>query len=543
MAQQLAKAIAVPGRTPPQRFPSFPALERTAVMGFNANSALTVTSTATNPDANKVMLTRSAFFPLWGSLSVTSTSSAPSWGLCYQTSYIEATTGAQTWDATATAISGAWSKTTTVGPVPEFPNATLGSCDYGVFGIDSGTGTLPWVYIPGKSYVLISLNKSGHPWEANVSLEQWEGPSQVSAYNTSVNFDSGGVDQAGAKAIYNVNPTWLRLKVLSITTNTNAAINFHVSIGASCNVGQPTFVPTGGSNPSAGQWTISGTGTNSAFVPISHSAEWANSILPWKAARLTATAALFTNATKVMNKEGTALWGRLGPSVKNPFLVTRADIATLHPAEKRFMGLEKGCYAYNPPSEDLAEFRNSVYVTSYLTTTLAFPVYRLDDRAYLCHGFFDDPDGNTTLAVNMDWHIEFRSSSTLFNLGVSSTPLENLHTAQLALLKAGFFFENENHAGVISKIISAIGSLHPLLRVAAPLAAGLLQSSSVAVGRKTRTVQATSARGSGIVTTTKRPPARAPRSRKKTKPGTRPRTASARLPPFKMEYRTAASRR
>lgn len=501
-------------------------------MGFNANTTLAVNSSYLNSSVNRVMLCRSAFFPLWCNIHGTSAAAGNTWGLTYQTNFLEAATTPETWDAAPVAVSGMWSKNYTEGVCPSTGFSNLGGTDYGVFGVDEMTGPLPWVYVPANSYAVVSISKFGSAFEANVTLERWNGPGTVETFAASWGFDSAGVNQAAGKAILFNSNVWVRAKILSMTTNTNSAVPIQISVGASTGSIAPVFSATS----DAGSWSASTYGSSNAmFVPATCSVEWANSILPWKAARLTAVAALFTNTTKVLNKEGTALWGRIGPNVKEPFNITDTDLSTLHPAEKSYMGLEKGCYAYNPPSEDLAEFRNYTYRSIFGTTNVAFPVHRLDDRAYVCHGVFGDPDGGTTLAVNLDWHIEFRTSSTLFQIGVSATPLENLHTAQIALLKAGFFFSNDSHMGIISKIVSALGSLHPLLRVAAPLASGLLSASSIAVGRKTKTIQATNARSVGLVQQAKpsRGRSRSRSTRAKSRKGTQPRTMTTRLPPFK----------
>lgn len=543
MAQQLAKAIALPGKTKPMRFPSFPALERTALMAFNSNLTYTVASDVAS-DGNHVMLCRSAFFPLWGTTYPAAGTTASCYGLTYELATLEPSTTPSTHDLPPIGVSGVWSPKYKSGVYPDNTYTAYAGTASGVFAIDAETGPTPWVYAPGNSQLLLSIAKFGGAWEAAISLEVWAGPGKTAYYGVNFLLNSGGVDQAGATRLLVSSPTWFRLVNVSFTLASTVAVGPQVSLGVSLGSGAPTFTATGGFPAGTGSWSTAVTSTGDRlFVPLTYSPEWENSSLPWRGTRLTAAAALFTNTTKVLNKEGTVLWGRVGPGLVNPYRAKSSDVSTLHPAEKSFMGLEQGCYAYNPPSEDLAEFR-SYALQSFFAMFPDIPVHRLDDRAYVCHGFFTDPDGGTTLAINLDWHVEFRSSSTLFQLGVSSTPLENLHTAQIALLKAGFFFQNEDHTGIIAKIISAIGSLHPLLRVAAPLAAGLLQSSSVAVGKRSKPIRATSARRSGI-TTQKSAPRTNTRRRaksKKAKRGTQPRTVTT-LPPFKMEYRTARSRR
>lgn len=58
----VAKAFSLPHETPPIRLPSFPALEKTAVLTFNQTATITVTS---DPNLNRGAVFRQAAYPLW----------------------------------------------------------------------------------------------------------------------------------------------------------------------------------------------------------------------------------------------------------------------------------------------------------------------------------------------------------------------------------------------------------------------------------------------------------------------------------------------
>jgi hypothetical protein len=196
--------------------------------------------------------------------------------------------------------------------------------------------------------------------------------------------------------------------------------------------------------------TVSSTATYNLF-PGFAPAEFGNSTLPWATTRTTATAALFTNVTQVLNKGGTVLAGRITPQVHNPWLVTSATLSTLHPAEKQFLGLETGLYTYVPPSTDLADFWDYTLPTDSGT----LPLFRLDNTAMCNVGFFTTTGVIESIAITTDWHIEFRTSSALFPIGMCTMTLETLHQAQLALHAVGFFFENPDHKDVLSKVASS----------------------------------------------------------------------------------------
>lgn len=494
MAQQIAKAIACPGKVAPMRFPSFPALERTAVMGFNASIPYSIGAGDT-----QVFLSRSATFPIWGEQAMTGNTST--YGVGYEFTSTEGVATTELQNPTVIDTSGVWWGSNQSGVALPTRTAPGSGIKRAILGIDGATTDLPFIYAPKDSYLMMSMGKLGVNWEATITFESWVAPGDVQNYGTVFKLTSGGVDASGSATHKLTTNVWLRLKGLSLELAGTAGVGVTpvVAVGVSVSsVSAPVFSNSG----SYGSWSFPAVGSSRFLLPLTFSPEYSNSIIPWQSTRLNSVAALFTNTTKVLNKEGTVLWGRVSPARYNPWRTAKTDIDQLHPAEKCFMNLEQGAYVYNPPSTDLADFHNYTYRSYYGTgngDNDNQPVYRLDSTAYVVQGFFNDPDGDSNFAINCDYHLEFRNSSTLFQIGVASSPLECLHTAQLGLLKAGFFFNNMDHIAVISKIISALGSLHPLLSVAAPIASGILQSSSLALSKKTKTPKPTSGARSGIV--------------------------------------------
>ena len=75
------------------------------------------------------------------------------------------------------------------------------------------------------------------------------------------------------------------------------------------------------------------------------------------------------------------------------------------------------------------------------TKPLTIPVIvDLDALAYFHPIVFSDIDAgtDTQLAVTVDRHIEFRATSVIFPLGVSTASLETYHSSQVALVNQGF---------------------------------------------------------------------------------------------------------
>lgn len=521
MAEVLAKAIALPGKVPPVRFPSFPTLERTAVMGFNANFTL-----AASAGDTKVMLTRSPVLPMWADYAYTiPVNGALTYGVVHQGTALPAYTASDVpgdgVSTEMTSIVGAWHQLSRVGVnIPVFTNGPGGNWPTrrAVVAIDPATGPTPWVWAPAAMTFLLAINAAPYAYDATVTLESWVAPGKTAYWNTRTVSTAVANNSAGVSFGTSSTNRWIRVASVVVSPKgAGASWTPTVSFGTLVTTTVPTFTP----DTAAGIWAIpSSSGDRTVFLPSTISSEIDNSLLPWSATRLTAVAALLTNTTKVLNKEGTALWGRINPVLTDPFRASAADLQQLHPAEKAFMDLEQGCYVYNPPSTDITRMDSQLISVG----TTPYPVFDLSNSAFYVVGILTDPDGGTSLAVNLDYHLEFRTSSTLFQIGVATATLEALHTAQIALLKHGFFFHNADHVTMIKGIISALASLHPLLRVAAPLAKGLYQTTSYALQSRPGPQQrptATSGQRSGIVST--RPPRR--RRAKVTRPKTNPRPA------------------
>jgi len=235
-------------------------------------------------------------------------------------------------------------------------------------------------------------------------------------------------------------------------------------------------------------------------LPWAPPSEFATTPLPYYATRTTAAAALFTNVSKVQNKEGTIQAGRLNPKATNIWSAAKSALTNLHPSEKQLLGLETGFYTFCPPSTDLASFWD--YTLSTAQGASAAPMVRLDNDSLANLFFFDDPDGSTSLAVNVDYHIEFRTTSALWPIGLSAMSLESLHAAQLSLVEVGFFFPNETHEELKKKVVprlaTALGQVSSLVGVVHPTLGKALKFGSMIMSKKNKTaVRPTSADASG----------------------------------------------
>lgn len=452
-----AKTLALPGESKPLRFPSFPALERTAVLALNHCSSFNLGSTS-----SRVLLSRQATYPLW-------TSQITSYAAYFEIG------GTDAWEATqnttgkinAMAAGGGLTSGTFSYP-PTFSGYTAPALKLPIIGRDSDTTSDLWIYAPKGTDLAFGSVFSGNPGvgeQGFIEFDSWISPGEVVSQTLNVPLAAFAGQVYAVWQLPNIDSNiWIRPTRWG-STSASPSVKFtpFLQVG----------VHTGGlsANFSTYRWTFTSS-TREILMPLATLPDYFTSALPWSATRVTATAALFTNTTKALNKEGTVLWARVDPLVHNPWSVPEASLAAFHPAEKAYLPLEKGTYTYTMPSSDMSTFVDYTYI---FTPGYMIPVCRLDHTGLVNVGIFSDADFSTPtqLAVNLDVHLEFRTTSALFNIGMASSPVEMLHQAQLVLMKTGFFFENESHDSIIMRAIRALASAAPMLSIMGPIGKGM----------------------------------------------------------------------
>lgn len=461
----LAKQIALPGEYTPTRLPSFPAMERTAVLGFNVPRTYTVDS------GNVMLLTRQAAYPLWAHTTAFFGASCDAYIHTYGTNTVSFNT--TTRSATISPSLRSWTAsniTAGTGVVGLQGSANSAVGNYPVVGQDAETGPVPWTYVPvnagfgfiahndGTGTIVPATNE-----QIQVVCEIWAAPGETKSLSPyTFTWAAGFAGAASAAALGSAIPggapkqgAWIRPTMVSIA-GTATDVNFNrlsiaIVYGGSYTVTLSATVP--------GTVNV-GTATNSpVFAPITHLKEFGHSPMPWYSTRVTAVGLLGTNVTPTREKSGTILCGRLPPAVTygGPWGVDETDLESLHPAEKDWLALETGVYTYAPPSTDLSTFYD--YTLSTAAGAAPSPAYRLDNPS-MCNFMVFRPSGvSETLALTLSFHIEFRTSSSLFPIGISDLSLETLHKAQLALVTTGFFFENPEHKSVLTRLAMAVNTL------------------------------------------------------------------------------------
>lgn len=503
----LARQIALPGEHAPERFPSFPALERTAVIGFTQPASWAV---AANTSTHG-FLARQATYPCWLDTLLPGTDSTPpntvAWAnwTAYLSNVITSTvpTINATYDFQGTNLYNYGSGTTSAAPSTSIGvTNSSGFSTWSIVGVDESLGPTPFTYIPPgfKLYVIAAGGGTfGSGATVTVNLERWLAPGlsdfPVGNALAVVGSNTGGM----AAAVSSLGGCWIR--PTSAVTN-QASGGVPPQLAAYLLVTNGTGVYTGSAaNP--GSVAMSASIQTVSLLPVAVPTEFSTSAVPWQDTRVTASAALLTNVTQVLNKGGTVLGGRLSPNLKSPWLATVADITALHPAEKAYLPLETGMYTYCPPSSDMQNFMDYAQVVQ--ATSGKIPLYRLDNAALVNH-FYLLSTTAVSMALNVSWHFEFRTSSALFQIALSGLTLESLHAAQLVLAQAGFFFENPEHDSVLGKVIKSakqiaphllsVAEMHPAARAAAGVLKGAMK---VPLPRQMPSkMKTTTADGSGI---------------------------------------------
>jgi hypothetical protein len=494
----LARQMALPHEYAPERFPSFPALERTAVMSFNSPTTLTV------GHQNALMVCRQAAYPAWGRW--TNGHSGTQYTGVWQAGTTDFGSAVITerqvnfnnpyMTMVANNTSPATDRIAIAGYVP-FPYPQP------VMGVDAGLSPYPFIYVPAGAALqtIIGFNDFAINTLVATSLEFeiWTSAGEGRRGNLNGNIPANVRSGLLGTSTFSDN-TWIRPVMATFNVNPGqatfsklATVCFVVTFASS-----NSFV---GSSTDFGTLTGSGVSTSTPFFPLTYPNEFLNSPLPWRSTRTTASAVLATNVTQVLNKAGTVLSGRVNPQQYDPFNVTSNVIGGLHPAEKAFLPLETGYYTYCAPSTDLQTFADTTVGIGLTANLTLAPVYRLDNTSLVNVAFFTGVVGlSETLALNIDWHIEFRTTSTLFNIAMCGLTLETFHQAQLALAQAGYFFENPEHKGILNKVMAATRKYGPdIVSVVNPTVGKMLKG-AIAITRKPNTsVPTTSAVSSGMM--------------------------------------------
>lgn len=493
----LAKAIAVPNLNRPHRLPTFPNLERTATLAF------TDTSTVRTPSGGTLygVLTRDPAYPLWLSTEFSAGSSFYKTG-----SYI-----------TPAAANGIVLPAGTANDL-EF-SADDVTTRSGIFGSNTGfspvTGSsVPYLSRGGELFFPLGGNCNGTTLQVAiemtmtavateytgwVTLECLTASCEVVDKRLPITFTAGVTDAVPPAA----NPTkqycyidvgkdyiGVRFTAIQVVAKGSGVLQT-LSYGVTTT--NPAFIDSLPEKDRIAKQVplsapVPALPVITRLLPKGDPPEVYTTPLIWQSTRATAVALLLTNVTPVLEKEGTVSAARIpcgnARSGALPFQPSAwSGFATIHPRDRYFGALEKGLYTYTLPDVHSENFVDCLVSYDNLPSSDAqYPVANLDSFSYAnCFELVDgDATRTTTMALTLDRHLEFRTTSRVFPTDFSKEALETYHAAQMALTRMGCFTENPVHLATIAGMATqAVRALWPIVKPYAVPAAQAVTTAAV----------------------------------------------------------------
>lgn len=443
----LAQVMAVPNLHKPVRLPTFPALERTAVLSFTDTSALGVPGGKSSP----AVLVKDPAYPLW-TQQVFPAIAESMWG-SYE----------RTQAPTTIPVLGARPLTVPFPPAPRNCGAFLTTSTpvplvrhlgniYWCLGGETTTGEL--AYRPAVEVELVDADEV-------VSMTVfWEFLSADGEVRVEEEFFSGAASYLHPTAVSSLGVSDFAVRPTSILLRTKLdnAVSL-IRAGLTTTSASGTLSEYELVSPNARPVAVS------RLYPYTRTPEEYQSVC-WENTRATAVACLFKNVTSVMNKEGTVQAARV-PKRTFPLLRPLGwNFGSVHPRDRYFGALENGFYAYTLSDASSEVFRDCAD-QSVGTGPLPATFFDFGLIEYGTVISFEDLDvgSASTLAVTLDRHIEFRTTSRLFPTDFSKLRLEEYHSSQMALADMGTMFENPTHLAAIARMaMTAAKAAWPMVR-------------------------------------------------------------------------------
>lgn len=448
---KLALSIVLPGDYEPLRFPTLP-VELTSVVSFKTtgiNYALSVSS-------RRFALLRDAAYPFWGDRNFSA--------LC---NYVTIQggmddAGDSTFCGNITRVDGAVGVSPSVDSQPVTVDAV---CDLmPVIRVGRSYG----FYIPPngvfRAEITLNTTMTPVPTLGEFTVSYWVNGEALSATMQMVPISTGSYT-----FVFSGTPNSTTCAEGSITAPGKIPVGFCVLESA----GWTTTLSGTATDSFTAKlgWTTGGTfatptGSRVMFLPLRVPAEFGTSEIPYLQTRTNAAALLITNVTSILNKEGTVQGARLLGSACDPWFTTEAVLSSVHQKYRFYGPLEKGLYTFTTPTNHGTEFFDHAHliINNGALSQVRRPIFNPNNlvsyNAIICT---DVVSGSTVLACSVWNHLEFITSSSLFDQETSRFPLQGLHTAETALLHLGMFHENPTHFAYIGNMAMKA------LRMAAPM--------------------------------------------------------------------------
>ncbi len=422
----LAKALMLPGESPPFRVPTYPNVEKTALLQFRTTA--TVPTVTASGSMSGVLIMPSPVVPVWATRLLNTVL------VEYAASALPVPGAVATYLDIVT--SGAWKPYAATVGIGTLPIYTRG-LPFGVIAEDR------FVYCPPDSKIFVNVTFSGVTGGSGslvCKLLSWDGGEYLTTSTITLN-------ATGTAGVY--------LGYLSEQNQVGVfhRIDFVEASGTYSYTGTATAVTATMGWMTGGTYTAP-SGTLAAMLPLSVPPQTGVSTVQFKDTRLNALSVLCTNTTKVLYKEGTVNASRQDLRQTSAQAVWRMqdDVHTsVHPSLRYFGPLEHGLYSYYPPIAEQNNYRDHLFGSN------AYPLLYLREIPVVQIGAFYDPDDGTNISLTADWHVEFRTTSTLFNLATCANSLDQYHLAVTAVSRCPPFTQNWVHVPAILAFLRTYG--------------------------------------------------------------------------------------
>lgn len=454
--QSILREFQEPSKTG-MRVPTYPDLQRTALYPQMEQGTFSV-----NHASSKLVLVRDATFPLWGTQHAAAylfysqnwetgaqldlTIPNADWSIL-RLPYVlsEYQSGANT---TATYrrfnVGGPW-----VGPVAGCPLVTMPEVD-----------DRPWLWIPPLATIVVGVSFGPSPTivgsidQAAVFLECRTGPeNEVPELGGSHNSFTGTAFSVivtrpsvlSATGCY-VRPGRVEIKNEAAGDLVLSQWRLEVTIGVSNTptlaVSEPAPNVLGTLSQSTPLGSIPPVLLPMVNLSAQRSVTTNAATLVAAAAKVVSTALVVTNATKVMNQEGTINCCRIYEQGQNgsSFAVLPESFAAFMPDDRAFYRMAAGVATAVRPSSEFERFQDYRQLTSSpIESTVNWAAtMRLWRNQHIHVMLFVDQDLTTpsTMAYTLRQNLEFVTNDVLLRPAIASADIEDLHKAVRAFARA-----------------------------------------------------------------------------------------------------------
>lgn len=451
--QSLFNSIVMPEFYRPVRVPTYPMVDRTSVVELKAPLAYQQPAAS-----SKIMVARQASLPLWTTFLSSNVHYQATWSSSGDD------TGGRIGLVAAPKLKSVHNGANSVASISRFVCATTSpyTATYPPVATDSVEQT-DYIYIPPGFRFCVAFsygNVSSVVTDGTVTVISSNGTTSNLAFNGGTIGDSSCVTPFIITG--DADSSWWRPVAVSVTgvnfsTVTDPVLTFFVT-----NATAPTFVKSVTAN-TIGSVTLGG-GVASAMMPLYTPPEAITAPFVFDDTRVSAVAIRVINATKIMNKEGSALGARVPPSL-DPFSITRDSLALLPESEKTTIDVVSGngFYTHLAPGPDYSDYKHYITKTNdpiAVEPPIQIPAYDLTSTAHAHVIFIADADQATpnSWEITVGVHLEFRAITQLFPTSLTTASLETYHRAVLMQAQKGYFISTADPGAIKRAFASKMGA-------------------------------------------------------------------------------------